>query len=252
MGARYTPPSHQPLPLRSLFLLLTYLLLAELPSAQAEEERAEDPGVVPEIELLRVKFERDWLAATLEPLKKHATDLTTLEKAAANHRDYEAAIRLRAERQGIEAQVAQLGQQLQLLQSREQNVKTAILPSRIRLALEEAKLSGGVVRESGMLTQWAKPGAAALWKLPALPPGGYEVLLRYRCGPLEGGSLRVSEARFTLTGSIETTLKGEEEHSLGTLRITNGSGSFTLTAQSVFKDNLMQLLALDLLPAAVR
>jgi hypothetical protein len=78
------------------------------------------------------------------------------------------------------------------------------------------------------------------------------VILRYRCGPLEGGSLTLSEKRFTLSTAIETTLRGAENREAGTLKLSEGATTLTLTASSVFKDNLMQLLAVELLPAASR
>ena len=74
-------------------------------------------------------------------------------------------------------------------------------------------------------------------------------MLRYRCGATEGGQLLIKEARFTLTTNIETTLKGPEERSAGTLKISDGNGTLSLSAQALVTDNLMQLLAVELVPA---
>jgi len=104
--------------------------------------------------------------------------------------------------------------------------------------------------EGGAITGWSKTGAAATWKLPSLPAGGYEVLLRYRCGAAEGGTLLVKETRYSLTATIESTLKGPEERNAGTLKISDGSGTFTLVVESLVTNNLMQLLAVELVPAS--
>lgn len=74
-------------------------------------------------------------------------------------------------------------------------------------------------------------------------------MLRYRCGTAEGGKLLIKETRFTLTTTIETTLKGPEERSAGTLKVSDGAGTLTLSAAALITDNLMQLLALELVPA---
>jgi hypothetical protein len=217
-------------------------------SAPSLEKRTDDPGASSEIALMRLSFERDLVEAILSPVKEQITTLISLEKQFATERDYDAAITARDERKRLQNELARLAKELLLLQTREQVLKTSLLPDRIKLPLE-ATLSG-LRFEGGAITGWSKVGAAASWKLPALPPGGYEVMLRYRCAAAEGGKLLIKEARFTLTTSIETTLKGPEERSAGTLKISDGSSTLTLSAQALVSDNLMQLLALDLVPAS--
>ena len=197
-----------------------------------------------EVAALRLNFERSWIAATLGPVKRQMSELTALEKRLAAASDYDGAIRAREERLKLQHEIERLDKELLLLQSRELSMKAAQLGEKITLSIEDVK------REGGAITGWTRPGASAEWKLPALPPGGYEVMLRYRCGPLEGGSLTAKEARFTLTGTIETTLKGPEERNLGTLKLSEGSTTFTLSAATIFKDNLMQLLGVELVPAS--
>jgi hypothetical protein len=218
-------------------------------SAPSLEKRTDDPGASSEIALMRLSFERDLVEAILSPVKEQITTLISLEKQFATERDYDAAITARDERKRLQNELARLAKELLLLQTREQVLKTSLLPDRIKLPLEAATLSG-LRFEGGAITGWSKVGAAASWKLPALPPGGYEVMLRYRCAAAEGGKLLIKEARFTLTTSIETTLKGPEERSAGTLKISDGSSTLTLSAQALVSDNLMQLLALDLVPAS--
>lgn len=228
------------------FLLLILLLV------RAAAQDADDPGENTELALQRLLFERAWIVATVGPVKKQITTLDALEKQLAASRDYDGAARVRLQRLEMQNELDRLDKNLVLLQSREQALKASLLPARIQLPLEAAQLAGGTRLDSGALTGW-KRGATAAWKLPSgLPPGGYEVILRYRCGPLEGGSLTLSEKRFTLSTAIETTLRGAENREAGTLKLSEGATTLTLTASSVFKDNLMQLLAIDLLPAASR
>ncbi|MBB5038054.1 hypothetical protein [Prosthecobacter dejongeii] len=211
------------------------------------------PGAEPDpkrtLDLARLSFQRNLLEVSLAPLKKHLSELILLEKSRAETRDYTGAIEARDLRKRLETELERLDKELLLLQTREQSIKASLLPDRIRLPIEAAKLSG-VRRDGGALTGWAKPGATAEWKLGNLPPGGYEVVLRYRCTPLEGGALAVQEARFSLMADVETTLKGPQEKNLGTLKITDGTGPLKIRARTVLKDNLMQLLAVELVPAS--
>ncbi len=229
----------------SVFRSLLWLaVMAACPVAHALEVEPEQA-----LALTRLSFERAMIEASLEPLKKHLIELTTLERQRAEARDYTGAIEARDLKRRVEDDLGRLDKELLLLQTREQSMKASLLPDRIVLPLDDAKLAG-VTRRDGSLTGWSKPGAAALWTLPKLPPGGYEVILKYRCGPLEGGSLVVQEARFNLRGEVGTTLKGPEEKNLGTLKITDGTGPLTVAAQAVVKDNLMQLLKVELVPAS--
>jgi hypothetical protein len=218
-------------------------------SAPPGEKRTSDPGASQDIALLRLGYERELIEASLSPIKQQITTLDTLEKQFATERDYDAAITARDERKRLQNELSRLDKELLLLQTREQSLKTALLPDRIKLSLDAATLSD-LRREGGAITGWSKIGSSAVWKLPALPPGGYEVMLRYRCGAAEGGQLLIKEARFTLTTDIQTTLKGPEERSAGTLKISDGSGTLTLAVQSLFTHNLMQLLAVELVPAS--
>jgi hypothetical protein len=218
-------------------------------SAPVAEKRTDDPGASSEIALLRLSYERDLIGASLAPVKEQITTLATLEKQFAGERDYDAAITARDERKRLQDELARLDKVLLLLQTREQALRTSLLPDRIKLSLDVAALSG-LRHEGGAITGWSKVGVSATWKLPALPPGGYEVMLRYRCGAAEGGKLMIKEARYTLTSSIETTLKGPVERSAGILKISNGSGTLTLAAQALVTNNLMQLLGVELIPAS--
>lgn len=215
----------------------------------AADSRGDDPGASKEIALRRLHYQRSLIVASLSPVKQQITALEELEKEFAEARDYDAAITARDERKRLQNELSRLDKELLLLQTREQALEASVLPDRIKLPLDAASLSE-VRREGGAITGWSKVGASATWKLPGLPAGGYEVMLRYRCGAAEGGTLLVKEARFTLSASIETTLRGPEERNAGTLKISDGAGKLILEAQSLVTNNLMQLLAVELVPAS--
>lgn len=201
------------------------------------------------LEVTRLEFQQQMLEKSLEPLKKHLSELILLEKKRAAARDYTGAIEARDLRKRLETELERMDKELLLLQTRKQSLEAAQLGDTISLPLDEAQLKD-VRKEGGSLTGWSKPGAYAEWKLGNLPPGGYEVVLRYRCSPVEGGSLTVQEARFSLMADVETTLKGPQEKNLGTLKVTDGSGPLRITARTVLKDNLMHLLSVHLVPAS--
>lgn len=231
-------------------LACALIIAGGLASSSAADKLRRDPGASLEIALLRLGYERDLIAASLKPVKDQITTLEALEKQAVSARDYDTAIITRDERKRLQNELERLDKELLLLQTREQSLKIAMLPERIKLPVEAATLEGGLRRESGAITGWSKIGASAVWVLPKLPTGGYEVLLRYRCGAAEGGTLLIKEKRFTLLTRIETTLKGPEERSAGILKISDGSSTLTLSAQSLVTNNLMQLLGVELAPSS--
>lgn len=203
-----------------------------------------------ELELERLLLHRRLLTASLNPLKTAISQLDELARSRARERDYPGAIAARNERRRLEAELERIVKEMLVLETREQGLKTDLLPDRVFLPLDQARLEGVVWdAEKKRLTRWQRPGAAAEWSLPSLPPGGYEVLVTYQCNPLEGGTVLVAEKTFTLTGEMDTTLRGPETKSLGTLKITDGSGTLRLSARTVVKDNLMDLLAIELIPA---
>lgn len=219
-------------------------------TASAQEKKDDTAAATRQMDLLRLQFERNWITTSLAPLKKQLTAAATLEKQLATAHDYDGAIRARDQQRRWQAEIERLDKQLLLIQAREQSLKAAALPDRITLAIDAAALDG-VTREGTVLTSWEKAGASATWTLPALPPGGYEVVLRYRCAPTEGGEFVVKEKRFTLSGTTrETGLGGPVEHNLGTLKLSEAATSLTLTAAKVPLKNLMQLHGIELIPAS--
>jgi hypothetical protein len=203
-----------------------------------------------EIELARLEHHHQMLVASLGPLKTALSRLDDLAMYNARSRNYEAAIAARTERERIATDLDRIAKEILLLDTRKQVIKTALLPDRILLSLPEARLDGVRFDEqTKSLTRWDRPGAYAEWTLPSLPPGGYEVLLTYQCNPLEGGTVLLDEKTFSLSGEMDTTLRGPEVKNLGTLKVTDGSGPLRLTAKTIVKSNLMDLFAIELVPA---
>lgn len=197
----------------------------------------------------RAKLELDLAQGTLPALREYAGELAALEKQSVAARDYETAAEVRTERLRVTAEAAAQEKLALLLETRQQTDESRG-SGKIVLKITEAKLEGVTLNPAtGVLTGWAAPGASATWKLPDLPAGGYEVVLRYSSGPLEGGSVMVQEAFYTLSANIGTTLKGFEDQNIGTLKIRDGSGPLRISAKTVLKNNLMQLQGVELLPA---
>ena len=218
-------------------------LKSAAPSAGANVARLE-------LGLARVGFDLGLLRASLPAMRRHAADLRAHEARLAAARDYEAAIPARDERQAVEREIARLEKEDIILTTREQALRSVLLPDRIVLALDKAILSDVIYDPARkVLTGWKRSGTGATWSLPALPPGGYEVVLRYSCDALEGGSILVKETVYTLSAPLGTTLKGPTEKNIGTLKVSNGSGTLSILATNVLRDNLMNLHSVELIPA---
>ena len=198
----------------------------------------------------RAKFELSLAQGTLPLLRDYSTELQSLESQAVAARDYETAGAVRTERLRVNAEAASQEKLALLLEAHQQTDDSKGPTEKIVMKISDAKLDGVTLDPgTGALTGWSSPGASATWKLPDLPPGGYEVVLKYSSSPLEGGSAVVQEAFYTLSSNITTTLKGFEEQNIGTLKIRDGSGPLKIAAKTVLGKNLMQLQAVELLPS---
>ena len=97
-------------------------------------------------------------------------------------------------------------------------------------------------------TGWQQPGASAVWSLPNLAPGGYEVLLT-ASGP--GGQVHLKESFYTLTAGAPGDASGSPmEKNLGVLRIRDGKGPLTLTVLPPEKCAGWRVHSLVLVPAS--
>jgi len=196
---------------------------------------------------MRSAFEASMAGASIPPLKELISNLEALEKKSAAANDYETAMAARTARLRTQAELAAAEKLLLLLES-----ATGSAPvGKVVLKLEDAVLEGVTLDPvKQVLTGWQSPASKATWKLPGIPPGGYEVVLRYSSGTAEGGTVRVAEAFYTLTVPARITLNGAEDHFLGTLRIRDGHGPLVISAASVLKNNLMELAEVELLPCS--
>lgn len=216
----------------------------------SESDNANSSPPPDEIELVRLNHHHQLLEASLGPLKTALSKLDELALTNARAREYEAAIAARIEREHIATDLDRIAKELLILETRKQFLKTSLLPDHILLPLDNAKLESVLYdQENKWLTHWDRPGAYAEWTLPGVPPGGYEVLLTYQCSPLEGGTIIINEKTFSLSGEMDTTLRGPEVKNLGTLKITDGNSPLRLTARTIVKSNLMNLLSIELIPA---
>jgi hypothetical protein len=201
-----------------------------------------------EIKIEQGKLELNLIKATTPVMQQQVAALWALEKRAAAARDYDTAIAARSARQKLESELS-AQEKLALLLVARQVISSPEVTERIILKPADATLDRvRFDKSAGVLTDWTV-GSSATWKLPELPPGGYEVVLRYASGALEGGSVVVQEAFFNLTHDLTTTLKGFIEDNIGTLKVRDGSGIFKISAKTVLKGNLMQLQSVELIPA---
>lgn len=220
-------------------VLCALALLAHSAAAQIAQDQR--------VELSELEFIRQVISQSMPVIKQQALDLLSLEQKAAAARQYDTAIQAREKRQALELELLRLDKQLQGLQTREQALKAMQLPDRIELPLAAATLQGPKL-QGGEITSWSRPGASATWTLPSLPAGGYEVVAKLRCGPLEGGILELRETKYFLKATLSVSSQGAQEQLLGTLKLSPDAKTLTLVASSILKDNLFNLSGLWLVP----
>ncbi len=167
-----------------------------------------------------------------------------LEGRAVAAADWAAALAVRETRLRAEAEAA-AAERLGLLKAAATSPSTT--EGRIKLPFSLARLEGVSIDPiSGHLKNWLSSGSQAVWKLPDLPPGGYEVILRYSSSATQGGTVQVREATYSLTAPTKITLKGPEEFNIGTLRISQGAGPLTIAATGVSKGGFIDLVSVEL------
>jgi len=103
---------------------------------------------------------------------------------------------------------------------------------------------------------WSHPGNYALWAVPELAPGRYEVILRYTAGPESGGKVVLKIAGETLAVTVPRGEKGGREQRLpaGTVTIKE-PGADVRVESAGLTGNAKSLWKLDsvlLQPAAKR
>ncbi len=224
-----------------LHVFIALLLLGGSSLRSADEN-------VPDLRTLKAQLRRELLTAALPEQKAYRDALQALEKKHAESQDFASALKAREERIKIETEIAAAEKEIASLAGRASG--SAPLPKgRIEMKTGEAALTG--VRldpEKNALAGWEAPGASSEWKLPNLPPGGYEVFMAHLGGPI---SILLKEGFYTLAGELKPAAGGKPvEQSLGTLRIRDGAGPLTLTVTSAQNASDLRVYSLWLVPSA--
>ena len=196
---------------------------------------------------LRAQFRESLLSAILPEQRDYHAQLAEVERKLAAAHDYAGAIQARDERVALEQEITAYEQELPRLTARAAGAEQ-LLPERIVFKPSDAKVSGATLEKDGSLAQWSSAQASATWKLPKLPAGGYEVFLKYASDKNDITGFIVKENFYSLRGKTTPTNNKPLEKNLGTLRIRDGEGTLTLTAESIPKNGSLRLLALELAP----
>lgn len=211
--------------------------------------RAQPEDTATDLRTLRAAFRQALLTAILPEKRAYAARLRELEKKLASTRDYAAAMKVRDEHLALEQEITAFQQELPGLAIRATG-RTALLPERIVFHPKDAALSGASLENDGAITGWSSPqGCSATWKLPGLPAGGYEVILKYTCAEGDVAAIEVRENFYLLHGKLTAQAGKQIEKNLGTLRIRNGAGALTLAADGVGPHAQLRVFALELAPA---
>lgn len=195
---------------------------------------------------MRAAF-RNKLITTILPEKRAWLEkLREFEKRLAAAHDYEGAIRAREEREALEQEIMAFDHELPHLAARAAGDGT-LLPEKIHLRFEVATLNGIAADKDGSLMGWDKPQSSAVLQLPMLPRGGYEVIVKY-VAEAEGAALQFQEAFYFLRTPLPTTNGKVSEKNLGTLRISEGTTTLTLTAEGGEKAAPLRITSISLAP----
>ena len=225
-----------------LWALAAWVSFAILASASGQEKAPES-----DLRQLRARFRESLLSAILPEQREYHAHLAEVERKLAAAHDYAGAIQARDERVALEQEITAYEQELPRLAARASGAEQ-LLPERIVFKPADAKVSGVTLEKDGALTQWSSAQASATWKLPKLPAGGYEVFLKYASGKGDTTGFVVKENFYLLHGKTTPTNDKPVEKNLGTLRIRDGEGTLTLTAENIPKNSSLRLLALELAP----
>ncbi|MCE9519594.1 MAG: hypothetical protein K8R87_08595 [Verrucomicrobia bacterium] len=200
-----------------------------------------------DLHTLRASFRHDSLSTILPEKRAYAAQLLALEKKLSTARDYADAIKVRDERLALEREIAVFELELPALGIRASG-KSALLPERIVFSPQDATLAGVKLDKEGALTGWETAGSVATWKLPHLPEGGYEVMVKYICGESGSVTFEVREKFYMLRSKVTEPAGKQNEKGLGTLRIRDGDGTLTLAADGAGQSAQLRVVSLELIP----
>lgn len=201
-----------------------------------------------DLSLIKTQLRKDLLQALLPEKKLHRDALQALEQKNAANSDFAGAIRARDEKFALEKEIASIEKELPLLSSRAIALLGRSAPDRLEMRLSDATLRGGVQLDTkdGFISGWEKEQASASWKLPDLPAGGYEVMLRYTA---EKGGVQIKESYYSLKGKLTAAKDSPIEGKIGTLKIKDGRGMLTLTSDAPQQSGTLRVYSLVLVPA---
>jgi hypothetical protein len=207
-------------------------------------------GPATDLRTLRVDHRKSLLEALLPQKKAYSAELETLEKKFANDADFGSAIKARDERAQLNQEIMTLQQELTALTSQAQILHSAALPDRIVLSPAEAQVNGIAIEpKDKSLIGWKPSNSLATWRVPALPPGGYEVYLTYSCPAKGSSSFTVRESHYTLDVKITEPAAKPTEKLVGTLRVQANNTSISLSAEDIGAGHPVHIHAVTLVPA---
>lgn len=237
-------PIVQPVsPSRALRIALAAMLAMSCQAGALAQPKAAET----DLRTLRALFRQGLLTAILPEKRAYAARLQELEKQLAGARDYAAAMKVREERLALEQEVTAFELELPGLAARAAGL-AALLPERIVFRLQDAALTGLKLEKDNAISGWESARGAATWKLPGLPPGGYEVMVKYTCAGGSSAVLEVRESFYVLRGKLTAPEDKPVEKNLGTLRIRDGGGPLTLAADGAGLPAQLRIVALELAP----
>jgi hypothetical protein len=196
---------------------------------------------------LKASLRKSLLKELIPEMKAHRERLLAFQQQQAAVQDFAGAVKARDERIKVEKQIGALEQEAAILASRPAVANAARLAARIELKVADAELEGTQYDAAdGSITGWGSANARATWKLPSIPAGGYEVLLRCT-GPC--GDVIAKESFYTLTGPCKSAEDKAVEYNLGTLRVRDGAGSFVLQPVQPEKSAAWRVYSVVLVPS---
>ncbi|HEY2573870.1 MAG TPA: hypothetical protein VGH65_07365 [Verrucomicrobiaceae bacterium] len=204
-------------------------------------------GSEPDLRALRAMFRQGLLTAILPEKRAQVSRLEELEKEFSAARDYANAVKVRDERLAMEQEVTALELELPGLTARAAG-QSALLPERIVFRAQDAALAGLKLEKDGAISGWDTSHGTATWKLPGLPAGGYEVIIKYTCAGGTSVALETRESFYVLRGKLTAPEEKPAEKNLGTLRIREGGGPLTLATDGTDQPAALRIVALELAP----
>jgi len=228
-------------------MLLTWMSASGLWSGLGWAAPADLPP--PDLKSLRIEYRRSLLTALLPEKKTDHEQLLALEHALAAKGDYAGAIRARDARRAIGQEITAMEHEIPALAAQAQAMRTGSLPDRFVFPAKEAVTQALTLdAKTGALMGWDGAKSSAQWKLPDIPPGGYEVLINYCCA--ESLEVTLKEAFYHLTGALPPTPAAKpQELNLGTLRVKDGQTNLRLELAKAGNSAELRILSVTLAPA---